>query len=610
MSARSTASTRGIRLWLLALVLLAAAGHILLLRGGPWVFYDELGYQKLAQSLGETGQFALLNKHGLSYSPLYPLLLSPLYAFHLSGPAAYHWARVINCLLLAIAIVPIYRIARFVLSPGRSIAAAALSSLAPLMLFSSFVMSENLAYPLFLCAVWAMLVTIRSPGVRADAVVLAVCFLAAATRIQFVTLVPAALLAVLLAAIVESRGSGLRWHRSLGRALREHLVLAGANVALAAGAVAVIAGSRLVALAGRYANQRNLPLPSPWQIVDLLAQHVAGLDLTIGVVPFVGTLVAAALWLRRGGSTETGVFVAVAVSVASVVLVGTAFAAYGQTPGPHAGDLPRIHERYFFYLVPLFVIAMVAALGIPRSTSLLRLGLAVAALGALLPAAIPFRTVINHTVGIDSFGLVMFAKDAGKRGVVALPHATILAVGLALCFGFFYALARPKLVLVVALVAVIFAWMSLLARNTQVSAARTMARASFAGRWDWVDAAVRGHRVVIVENPRLPHGVHGLGVAETVFFNLSVARLYYPCRPVLSAEFGEDQVELDFRGRLRDRGALVRAKYAIVPADHGIVGRVIAADVRARLVLVEPANGILRVAPGRRDRWACRSNAA
>src|SRR3954468_16108115 len=114
----------------------AAAGYMLIAVPyfGPWIFNDELGYQKLAQAFGTTGHLALFDKRGISYSPLYPLVLSPLYALPLSGPTAYTWAKVVNCVLMASALVPIYAIARSVLPRGTALVAAALSALLPLML--------------------------------------------------------------------------------------------------------------------------------------------------------------------------------------------------------------------------------------------------------------------------------------------------------------------------------------------------------------------------------------------------------------------------------------------------------------------------------------------
>ena len=92
-------------------------------------------------------RLAIFGKQGLSYSPLYPLVLAPLYALHLSGPDAYLWTKIVNCFLLALAALPVYAIARYVLTPGRALVAATLSTALPLMLYSALEMSENLAYP-------------------------------------------------------------------------------------------------------------------------------------------------------------------------------------------------------------------------------------------------------------------------------------------------------------------------------------------------------------------------------------------------------------------------------------------------------------------------------
>ncbi len=591
-------------IWLFAIVVLAAAVHVALLlvsNPAPSVFDDELAYQKLAQSLGQSARLAMFGKQGLSYSPLYPLVLAPIYALALSGTAAYHAALVLNCILVAVAGFPLYQIARFALSPARAIVAVGLSALAPLMLYSSFVMSENLAYPLFLFAVWSILVTVRTPSVRADGTVLALCCLCAGARLQFFVLLPAALAAIVLAAVVAHPAAPLRRLGALSRALRAHALLVVANVLLAAGGIAVYTGSGVIGLTGMYANQKGRPAPYPWRIGRLLAEHVAGLDLSVGVIPFVGTLVAAAFWLRRRGNPETDAFATVAASVGAAVIAITAIAAYDEGFPPGA-DLQRIHERYFFYLVPLFLIALIATLGVPRSPRLLWVSLVAAIVAALLPTVVPFGTVINRTAGIDSFGLEIFltSKHGAPRVV---PHALALAVLLAACLGILYALARAKPAIVIAALASFFVWVSTNERSYQASAAASATRASFSSARDWVDSVDRGQHVPLVENPHFAAG--GEGVGETSFFNLSVDRLYYVCRPVLSPPFGEQQVVIGPGGRLLIAGMPIRTTYAVVPARLGIEGRVLATDARARLVVVQPTGGILRVSPGARESWAC-----
>jgi len=144
-----------VALWLIAIAGLSVALRIALLSEvhGPWVFMDELGYQKLAQNLGQNGHLALFEKTGLSLSPLYSVVLAPIYALGASAPTAYVWIKIVNAVLMSLSIFPVYMIARFVLPRRSSLVAAALSAVAPLMYYSALAMSENLAYPLFLTSV-------------------------------------------------------------------------------------------------------------------------------------------------------------------------------------------------------------------------------------------------------------------------------------------------------------------------------------------------------------------------------------------------------------------------------------------------------------------------
>src|SRR5207245_752831 len=117
---------------------------------GPFVFMDELGYARMAQSFAHTGRFSLFGKGGLAYSPLYPVVLSPIYALTSSAQTAYESAKVVNAVLMSLAAFPVYGIARSVLDRPRALGVAALSLAAPLMFYTAVEMSENLAYPLAL----------------------------------------------------------------------------------------------------------------------------------------------------------------------------------------------------------------------------------------------------------------------------------------------------------------------------------------------------------------------------------------------------------------------------------------------------------------------------
>jgi hypothetical protein len=580
---------------------LVLAIRIWLVKGydGPWVFDDELGYQKLAQSLGTSGHLGLFGKQGLSYSPLYPAILAPLYRLHLSGLGVYQWSKVINCVLMTLAAVPTYMIARCVLPPRRALVATGLSLLAPLMLYTTLEMSENAAYPLALFTFWAILVDIRSPSWEHDLLVICCCALAALARLQLVVLLPAAFIAIVLEAAITSHG----WRATSRRALRGHPLLTTANVGAALLATAAFAGTSALSLAGLYSQQRVLPRPSPWSFAKLVVDHIAGIDLALGIVPFAGTLVAAYLWTRSRKRSQVTAFAAMALSATAVLVVLVAFTTYGQTHAHGATDLPRIHERYLIYVLPLFIIAMLAATGLARSSRLLRVGLVAGLVAGLLPLGIPFVTVINNSVAADTFGLSPFVAPSARGSIEPTPHAVLIIVAYGLCLGVVHALARPRTVLVVAIVAAVFVGISASEMALLRDAAHG-ARYGMPSSPNWVDAAGARSGVVIFENPRR-NRLRDLAVVQTAFFNLSASRLYYACTPLLMPAFGELHASLDSTGRWLDGARPVRARYAVVPSRSGVLGRVVAVDRPGHLALVVPRGGVLRIDPSLKRLWRC-----
>ena len=257
-----------------------------------------------------------------------------------------------------------------------------------------------------------------------------------------------------------------------------------------------------------------------------------------------------------------------------------------------------------FYVLPLFVIATLSVSRIPRSDSM-RGSARSGRRHALLPALIPYSTVVNRPLAVDSFGLVMFART--------IPHVGVTSV---------QACGRDPAALARRPWGSPMPWRARKGCSSSLSWRRSSSgcRASSTG----CSAAPpdSGRRILHGEEglggqrrhgarggpPRAPPrraGARSLAVSETTFFNLTVSRLYYPCQPTLGAEFGEPPVTLDAGGRVRSGEAVVRARYAVVPAGFGVVGRVVARDRRGGLVLVAPVGGVLRVATGQRLKWTC-----
>ena len=361
MSAAAATSTR--RLGSTSLILASAVVVSFALRialtwriHGPWIFPDELGYQQVAANIAR-GHLALYGKTGLTYSPLYPLTLAPLYGAGLSASHAYDGIKIVNAALMSLALVPVYGIARFLLSRSPSFLVVGLAAIAPLMYFTSLGMSENLAYPLFLVSVWLLLRTLAAPSRLNDALLLGGIVLTCAVRIQLVALVPAALTALLLLGIERARAGRRPIRRVLKDLGRQHVVLVAGGLVLGLiAAVPTLIGTSSVSVAGRYSNVPSNSSPAVVHTAKLFVYHAAGLVFVTGVIPFIGTAAAGLVWLRRGGSARTAAFAAAGIGLTFWLLAETAFAV---NAFERLGDAPRIHERYLFYLMPLFLTALV-----------------------------------------------------------------------------------------------------------------------------------------------------------------------------------------------------------------------------------------------------------
>jgi len=552
---------------------------------GPIIFMDELGYERLAQSIGLHGKLALFGNEGLSYSPLYPLVLSPIYALGAAATTAYTLIKSLNAVLISLSVFPIYKIARFVLPRRPSLLVAALSAVAPVLAYSSYVMSESLAYPLCLVAVWSILVAVRAPSVRGDAAVMGAVLLSTAARVQLIVLVPVALTAFLLVPLLDREVAESRL-RALLRGVKLHKLAFGAvaAVALVAGTAALL-GLGVFSVVGRYANVGRSGLPDLGHTLRVLVEHIAGIDLAVGVVPFIAALVTAYAFARSARRRREHVaFAAVAVSLTVWLLLETAYdAAKFDSP---TGDVPRIHERFLIYLLPLFLIAVVAAARLSSRRAPIGVYAGAAAVAAILPAAIRFDTVVNNTTVVDSFGLQPFARAAGGQ-LVAVPHAALAAVIAAAVFGLLYIQVRQRLRTVVLLVLIAFVLIGGLLR-IRIEAFSAVAASLLPARADWVDQAKPGDDVAILT-------VAPDTALETAFANISIARVYTLCNRGFGAEFGERRVTVDRRGRITDSEGVVRARYVVVPWAVDVQGRVVAWNAEGGLALVAPRNGRLTV---------------
>ena len=148
------------------------------------------------------GHFLIRGVHA-NYGFVYPLLLSPAYKLFGSMIDVYHWARVINALVMCSVVFPTYLLARRVVRPGFALAAAALAVALPSTIYIGTLMTENAFYPDLHVARYALMLALEQPTLKRQLVLLALCALAFLTRAQAVALFAAVLTAPLALAWIE-----------------------------------------------------------------------------------------------------------------------------------------------------------------------------------------------------------------------------------------------------------------------------------------------------------------------------------------------------------------------------------------------------------------------
>ena len=118
--ARSLVRAVPVWAWLTAIVAVSAlARFVLALRvEAPWIMVDELIYSELARGLADGDGWSIRGVATNAYGFVYPLLLAPAYALFDSLPQAYAAVKAINSVVISLAALPAYFLARRVLPRG------------------------------------------------------------------------------------------------------------------------------------------------------------------------------------------------------------------------------------------------------------------------------------------------------------------------------------------------------------------------------------------------------------------------------------------------------------------------------------------------------------
>jgi hypothetical protein len=359
------------RVWPVRAVLVAIFGcavayHWLNSRGHvtPIVFPDELLYSKLAQALAAGDGLTIRGEAVFFPSPLPVLAEVPAWLFG-SGATAFAALKAFNAALMASAVFPAYALARRFVRPWFAVVAAAATVATPAMLYHAYLMSEALAYPVFLLACATIVRAIERPSTRMELAVLGVSLVACLTRLQFVVIALAYLLAATVAPCLA--GEGVRV------AFRRH----GLSLSLVTGMLAlpVLTGGFVL---GTYKGVAILDYP-PLAVAGWSAFTAALLAFAAGWLVIPGALLGLiGLVVRPRGRAEA------AFGVLSSALVVGLLVEAGMIA---AGEADRPLERYAIYVVPLFFVSFFAFVerGAPHRRVYIALALVLGCTAWLMP---------------------------------------------------------------------------------------------------------------------------------------------------------------------------------------------------------------------------------
>lgn len=474
----------------------------------PRVHPDEVRYMIGASSLVE-GDGLSLRGDEYGFGPLHAAVLALVLWLSPDLEGAYPWFKLVNALFWALTAIPIYLLARRLLSEWWSVLAAGLAVAIPSSISVGTVMTESMAFFTAAVALYATMLALERPTWRRQTLLLATIAVAFLARSQLGVLYVGWLLAL-----------GLHWwtspaaRTSVRKLWPSMLPLAGVVAVLVA---RVAAGSSPRDSLGAYWELwRGY---SPAGVTKWFVYHLADFELYLAVIPFAVTPIVLARLVRQGraGSIVDSAYASlfVAANVTGLLVV----AAFTSTPWGY----DRLHDRYGFYLLPLWLVvfAIWLADGLPRPLVATAVGVGVA---LVLPAVLPFAQLANEA-GIDTVPGALWVWIQEQSGGYGRSALALFVVALLVAM---LVVPRRLGLAVAGAVACVFLVTGALAWERLVDAPED---AVFAGGLErsWVDAAVPENARVTKLYLDTPCGTaverHALFLTEA--FNASVDRAAY-----------------------------------------------------------------------------------
>jgi Dolichyl-phosphate-mannose-protein mannosyltransferase len=479
--------------------------------------------------------------------------------------------------LMSLAAVPAYLLARRVLTPLPSLLAAVLSVAVPSLMYTGTLMTETVFYPLFLGVALSLVLVLERPTALRQLCLLAVCLLAFLTRSQAVVLVPAVATAPLVLVWLDRRRL---------RMLADFRVLYGilATAVVAVLTVQLARGRSPYDVLGSYSVTGHADY-RPGQILKWLLYHVSELDLYLGIAPFAALLLLTCI--GRSLDRPLRVFLAAAPPLTLWLLLEVAAFASALSP--------RVQERNLFYVAPLFLIALLAWIerGMPRPA---RAAAAAAVLAAALPGTLPYHRLID--VSAESDTLALLPLWWLQETVVGLDTIPVVVVTAAAVVALIFLAISPRYALV--LPAVVLAWFVFATERIErfdhgfpKASVGALYQGITAPKRDWIDAAVgRDADVAFVFSGSKPTE-QPLTLWENEFYNRSVGPVY-DLKQKSMGGLPEAQVSERQDGVLLADGRPLRHQYVLSEEAVPLAGRIIARDERKDMAL-RRTDGLMRI---------------
>jgi hypothetical protein len=366
---------------------------------GLWILPDEAIYGERALALWQHGRLSVLNGEGAGYGFLYPALAGlPLSVGKLA--TGYASLKLLQALVMSLVAVPVFFYGRRQMRPAYALIAASLALVSPLVLYSGFLMTEVLIYPVGALALFAIARAIETTTLGHQAVAFGAIGAATLTRVQAVVLVAVFVLAILIDAALARTARRMRafWP------VWSLLVAVVATVAVAPGVLGAYAGT----LHGGY------PLHAS---AALVAEHFAYLVLSTVVLPALA-LVLLLIEAARGRETNPAARTTIAVAVSAIVCVVVQVGFFAARYAPH------LLGRDLALLPPLLfaVFALWLDRGAPRPRGV-ALPAAAALLGVLLLT--PWHHLVSINALPDTFGIVVLYHFRSAEALIVAVVATV-----------------------------------------------------------------------------------------------------------------------------------------------------------------------------------------